>query len=75
MDRLNSSLGALIFLLCVFPFVIWGAGSAYIFSPLCTDIATCDSGGFFAFSVKMTILSVMFYIGNAAIWLFLSRKP
>lgn len=55
--------------------LLWALGSAYIFSPLCPNIDTCDSGGWLAFSVGLVFIWVLAFIGNTiGVWLFLSRK-
>ena len=36
--------------------LFWVGGAAWIFSPYCGDIQTCDSGGFLAFTVGVAVI-------------------
>lgn len=44
--------------------IFWIAGSAWIFSPLCSDVDTCDSGGWLAFSLTAGMLVVLALLGG-----------
>jgi hypothetical protein len=63
-----EKMGIRIFLLGLLPvggsILLWGLGSAWIFSPYCTPFDICDSGGWLAFSAGLAVLFLPVLVGN-----------
>jgi hypothetical protein len=65
---LADKMGIRIFLLGFLPvgmsFLLWGLGSAWIFSSYCAPFDTCDGGGWLAFSAGLAVLFLPVLVGN-----------
>jgi hypothetical protein len=50
-----------------FSAALWVAGSEWVSSPQCSDIQTCDSGGWLAFSASIAIVATVSVFGGVVL--------
>ena len=73
--RLGQSEWWGLFVPAIAALILWIAGSVWIFSSVCGDVQTCDSGGWLAFSAEVVVASLLVTLGAGIGCLAIRLKP